>query len=454
MANRKVVVSPGDIYYNYKIIEEVCKIKKQRRFIVECLCDKKTRKEVSLNNLRRGANQSCGCLKMAVVNVGDVFGKWTVVQEIENVENKIGWKRRALVRCSCEDKTERIVNLKNLRSGLSNSCGCTNKERLRELSKILADRSRGKIKPVIEVKPGDVYGKLTIIKEVERVNNRRFVLVECSCPDKTRKEVNFLALRDGGFQSCGCASKEYFENKIEDVIGKVYGRLTVIEELDRIDKKLRRVLVECSCPDKTRKEVNLNCLRTGKTKSCGCIKDEMYKEKNENVIGKVYGRLTVVAEVKRKRGKKNRKGPRKVLAKCNCTENNKPKIYKLSHLRSGKTNSCGCYAIEKTREARILQVKDYQEKYPFFCKIEEIMDDPDDYGILVRCKKCDKWYKPTNSQIQRRVQAIERPRGFEEQNFYCSDDCKHSCPLYRLQSDPFKQTEQNLYKPTPYELAI
>ena len=64
----------------------------------------------------------------------------------------------------------------------------------------------------IEVHPGDVYGKLTIIKEVETYvdssgKKHRMVLVQCSCGSEPI-EVRLSNLRSGHTSSCGCYNKD------------------------------------------------------------------------------------------------------------------------------------------------------------------------------------------------------------------------------------------------------
>lgn len=61
--------------------------------------------------------------------------------------------------------------------------------------------------------------------------------------------------------------------KRQEVIGNTYGRLTVINELEK-KGIYRRVLVVCSCNLKTQKVVYLNGLRSKSTTSCGCIQKE------------------------------------------------------------------------------------------------------------------------------------------------------------------------------------
>jgi len=52
----------------------------------------------------------------------------------------------------------------------------------------------------IEIKPGDKYGRLTILKEIEphvqpSGQKQRKVLCQCSCENKTRVEVLLNSLR-------------------------------------------------------------------------------------------------------------------------------------------------------------------------------------------------------------------------------------------------------------------
>jgi hypothetical protein len=58
-----------------------------------------------------------------------------------------------------------------------------------------------------------------------------------------------------------------------DLIGKVYGRLIVLEpDLKKSNKKRKYFICECVC--KNTKSVLRDCLIAGKTKSCGCLVKE------------------------------------------------------------------------------------------------------------------------------------------------------------------------------------
>lgn len=75
----------------------------------------------------------------------------------------------------------------------------------------------------IEVKEGERYGKLTIIREVEkkiyppRAYVRQF-LCKCDCGNET--VVGIYKLKNGATRSCGCLKKELNKGYIEDCLDK------------------------------------------------------------------------------------------------------------------------------------------------------------------------------------------------------------------------------------------
>lgn len=58
----------------------------------------------------------------------------------------------------------------------------------------------------LEVNAGDRYARLTIIKEVEKKNKRRYFLCKCDCGN--HREVRMTNLRYGSTKSCGCLRDE------------------------------------------------------------------------------------------------------------------------------------------------------------------------------------------------------------------------------------------------------
>ena len=84
----------------------------------------------------------------------------------------------------------------------------------------------------------------------------------------------------------------------------------------------------------------------------------------------------------------------------------------------------------------------WKTQYPLFSKVEELKED--EYGeIVVQCKneKCKQWFKPTYVQLYERIRQVESEYGNGGLYFYCSDECKNSCILYGLKSDPYSENE-------------
>ncbi len=86
-------------------------------------------------------------------------------------------------------------------------------------------------------------------------------------------------------------------------------------------------------------------------------------------------------------------------------------------------------------------IKDFQERYPIFVKVEEIRYKPDfekEKVIQAHCKnnKCKNskeqngWFTPTKSQLYERIRQIEGKNGNGGCYLYCCDNCKEECPIY------------------------
>jgi hypothetical protein len=116
-----------------------------------------------------------------------------------------------------------------------------------------------------------------------------------------------------------------------NLIGHKYGKLTVIKEVEQIGKE-RRFKCLCDCGNTT--TVLMASLRSGNTKSCGCL---ISTAKFDDLTGQKFGRLTVL----KKSEKKANNGTYWDVI-CDCGNTNTPPV--LAHnLRSGMTKSCGCY---------------------------------------------------------------------------------------------------------------
>lgn len=126
-----------------------------------------------------------------------------------------------------------------------------------------------------------------------------------------------------------------------DLSGATYGRLTIRAHVDRPEtvKTHRGRYVECQCVCGTVIVVSLNGLKTGHTKSCGCLQRERVQEANArnhfDAIGKRFGRLVVLRELSEKDKSRSH------LVECFCDCGNTT-ITRTSSLKRGNKISCGC----------------------------------------------------------------------------------------------------------------
>ena len=102
---------------------------KRRRPTLACECDCGQRRTVRVDHLRSGATTSCGCAQYdreaAFDLTGQRFGRLVVISRAEG----IGPRRRASWNCRCDCGEQNRVAQDNLRSGATESCGCLKIER-------------------------------------------------------------------------------------------------------------------------------------------------------------------------------------------------------------------------------------------------------------------------------------------------------------------------------------
>lgn len=120
--------------------------------------------------------------------------------------------------------------------------------------------------------------------------------------------------------------------------GQKFGRLTVLERAENISSQVAW-LCECDCGNK--KVVTTSHLRSGHTKSCGCLQKDKAKETNFiNLIGQRFGMLEVIKDAEQYISSQGLKYTQ-WLCKCDCGNET---IVTTHNLRSGNTKSCGCYS--------------------------------------------------------------------------------------------------------------
>lgn len=125
----------------------------------------------------------------------------------------------------------------------------------------------------MDISVNDKFGQWTVIEVVDK----RHVLCECSCSDKTRKVIEVDELRKGRSIRCKkCSCRQSVETRTKNkeqenvsMIGNKYGRRTVLD----YDTTSKKFLTECSCANKTRQWVTKYSLFHAQ--SCGCYGKEV-----------------------------------------------------------------------------------------------------------------------------------------------------------------------------------
>ena len=129
------------------------------------------------------------------------------------------------------------------------------------------------------------------------------------------------------------------ERPVEAGCGDVYGELTILEYLPADGTGKRKCLCRCSCGNICR--VSFTNLKTGHTRSCGCLTESRVRERLIQMVGQRYGNLTVIGLSRERR----RSSPL-LACRCDCGGS----CLKTRHdLVGGKAKSCGCVAA-RTRQ--------------------------------------------------------------------------------------------------------
>lgn len=112
------------------------------------------------------------------------------------------------------------------------------------------------------------FGLLVVLEQTEKLGKDTHRAWLCLCDCGNTVVVRGYQLTGGQKTHCGCQTK----SNIIDIIGKRFGRLTVIESAG-LDK-YNNVLWKCQCDCGNQIVVNGASLRNGRTNSCGCLKLE------------------------------------------------------------------------------------------------------------------------------------------------------------------------------------
>lgn len=183
----------------------------------------------------------------------------------------------------------------------------------------------------------NIYKVLDIDKQRTKETKRKYYLCEC------QKCGNIVSVRaDGLLKRKNCKMCRY-----PNLVGKQFGRLTVIKKSDKKDK-VGHLYWKCHCECGKNITVLGTSLIEGSTKSCGCLHSELCSNLFfKDLSGQRFGKLTVIERAKEKE-KNNR-----VVFKCLCDCGTICYV-QSNNLKNGHTQSCGC--IKSIGEYQIREI--------------------------------------------------------------------------------------------------
>lgn len=136
---------------------------------------------------------------------------------------------------------------------------------------------------------GQKFGRLTVLSKTSKRNSSGQVYWKCLCDCGKECEICGVALRNGHTKSCGCynleKTAERGKNRLIDLTGQKFGKLTVLRrEGNHVQPGgQRKTTWLCKCECGNEYIVTGDALKSGRTKSCGCIK----KSYGEDLIEKI-----------------------------------------------------------------------------------------------------------------------------------------------------------------------
>ena len=164
------------------------------------------------------------------------FGKLVAIEPTEQRKNAYTvW----LCRCDCGNEV--LVPSRALRNGYRTHCGCV---------------------PRYEDLTGQRFGKLIVQNFAGRKKGQ--VMWHCQCDCGGTVIASSAELKAGDRKSCGCLSHP----PLKDWVGKRFGKLTVVA-YDGKRNGSHYWRCQCDCGNET--VVPQSSLKSGRTKSCGCL---------------------------------------------------------------------------------------------------------------------------------------------------------------------------------------
>ena len=134
---------------------------------------------------------------------------------------------------------------------------------------------------------GQKFNMLVVLKRVEdkiSPSGQKYVQWLCKCDCGNECIVQSTNLKTGHTTSCGCRQKQRIsETHLNNLTGERFGRLIVLRRAEDMvsPSGSKDVIWECQCDCGNKKNVRASNLKSGKTKSCGCLEEESRHKKRK-----------------------------------------------------------------------------------------------------------------------------------------------------------------------------
>ena len=195
------------------------------------------------------------------------FGRLIVLSQENSKNGKRYW------RCLCDCGNTVVTYTSNLTTGNVKSCGCLIKENA-------IKQIKGQKKKKVDL-TGQKFGRLLAQERIDEEHKGKTVaFYKCLCDCGKIVKVRGYSLKRGNTRSCGCLAKEVQiqtgknskgrkSKKFIDLTGQRFGRLLVKERV--FSENSQQVKWRCLCDCGKETFPTTSHLRSGHTKSCGCL---------------------------------------------------------------------------------------------------------------------------------------------------------------------------------------
>ena len=192
-------------------------------------------------------------------------------------------------------------------------------------------------------------------------------------------------------------------------------------------------------------EQNVSCFHKDKKNKdgldywCKLCKKQRYRNKRGHILKqqKVYQKINV----------KQRATYQKQYCKDNVEDKKQYDIqYRECHMKQRSD-------YNKKHDKDLALFENYSKKLEMFEKIRRYSGNSE--LLEVKCAYCGKWVIPINSQVGRRVRVFNGTISGEH-HFYCSENCKQSCPIFNQKVWPkgFKKATSREVVPLLRQLVL